>query len=45
MTVVADTIKQLKAQGKWSDKQLIGKDYKPLPTKKSAKAKTQHLPI
>lgn len=45
MTAVTDTINLLKARGLWSDKQLMGKDYKPLPTYKKTKAKRQHLPI
>ena len=45
MTVVKDTIEYLKASGKWSDKRIEGKNYKPLPTYKTNKAKTQHLPI
>ncbi len=45
MSVVLDTIKLLKAQGKWSDTPLTGKDYKPLPTYKNKKTKQQHLPI
>ena len=46
MTVVRETILLLKKRGMWSDKMLIGKDYKPLPKiKKQSKVARQHLPI